>query len=259
MVLELLRDITEKKAYEVEAVRVGQLASIGELAAGVAHEINNPINGILNYAQILIDQNEVSSLDHQIMKKISQEGERVATIVNNLLSYARVRSDEYVAVTLDSILDSCLGLMGEQLVKDGITLKTSIHPHLPRLFCNSQQVQQVILNIISNARYALNQKYHGSHRNKILEITAEKIRIDGSIGLRLVFCDHGTGIPEEVLDKICSPFFTTKPINEGTGLGLNISHGILKNLGGSLRFESMVGRYTKVIVELPSHMIRERP
>jgi len=259
MVLELLRDITEKKAYEVEAVRVGQLASIGELAAGVAHEINNPINGILNYAQILIDQNEVGSLDHQIMKKISQEGERVATIVNNLLSYARVRSDEYVAVTLDSILDSCLGLMGEQLVKDGITLKTNIHPHLPRLFCNSQQIQQVILNIISNARYALNQKYHGSHRNKILEITAEKIRIDGMTGLRLVFCDHGTGIPEEVLDKICSPFFTTKPVNEGTGLGLNISHGILKNHGGSLRFESKVGRYTKVIVELPSHRIREGP
>jgi PAS domain S-box-containing protein len=252
MVLELLRDITEKKAYEAEAVRVGQLASIGELAAGVAHEINNPINGILNYAQILIDQNEVGSLHHQIMKKISQEGERVTTIVNNLLSYARVSSDEYVAVTLGSILDSCLGLMGEQLMKDGITLKTNIHPHLPRLFCNSQQLQQVFLNVISNARYALNQKYGRAHRNKIIEIRAEKTRMKRRKALRIIVCDHGTGIPPDILDKIGSPFFTTKPMNEGTGLGLNISHGIIKNHGGRLWFDSTVGEFTKVIIDLPA-------
>jgi len=252
LILELFRDITEKKAYETEAVRVGQLASLGELAAGVAHEINNPINGILNYGQILLEKTGRASADHEILQRIVQEGERVTGIVHNLLSFARVRNDEFVSTSLDEVISACLGLVAKQLAIDGISLRIDTGGGLPRIYCNSQQLQQVFLNIISNARYALNQKYRGSHRNKIIEISAEKTRMKRRKALRIIVCDHGTGIPPEILDKIGSPFFTTKPINEGTGLGLNISHGIIKNHGGMLWFDSTVGEFTKVIIDLPA-------
>ncbi len=252
LILELIRDTTEKKAYEAEAVRVGQLASLGELAAGVAHEINNPINGILNYAQILLEETGKTPADHEILQRIVQEGERVAGIVHNLLSFARVRNDEFISTSLDEILSSCLGLVAKQLENDGISLKIDVNGLLPKLYCNSQQLQQVFLNVISNARYALNQKYRGVHRNKIIEIRAEKARMKKGKAMRIVVCDHGTGIPEEILDKIGSPFFTTKPLNEGTGLGLNISHGIIRNHGGRLWFDSRVGEFTKVIIDLPA-------
>jgi PAS domain S-box-containing protein len=252
LILELIRDTTEKKAYEAEAVRVGQLASLGELAAGVAHEINNPINGILNYVQILLEKTERALADHEILQRIVQEGERVAGIVHNLLSFARVRNDEFISTTLGEVLNACLGLIARQLDNDGISLKIDVNS-LPKLYCNSQQLQQVFLNVISNARYALNQKYRGAHRNKVIEIRAEKSRVKKRKAVRIIVCDHGTGIPEEILDKIGSPFFTTKPLNEGTGLGLNISHGIIRNHGGRLFFDSKVGEFTKVIIDLPAH------
>ena len=252
LILELFRDTTEKKAYVADAVRVGQLASLGELAAGVAHEINNPINGILNYGQILLEKTGRASADHEILQRIVQEGERVAGIVHNLLSFARVRKDEFVSTSLDEVISSCLGLVAKQLANDGISLRIDTGGGLPMLYCNSQQLQQVFLNVISNARYALNQKYGGSHRNKIIEIRAEKTRMKRMKALRIIVCDHGTGIPLEILDKIGSPFFTTKPMNEGTGLGLNISHGIIKNHGGRLWFDSTVGEFTKVIIDLPA-------
>jgi PAS domain S-box-containing protein len=253
LILELFRDITEKKAYEAEAVRVGQLASLGELAAGVAHEINNPINGILNYVQILLESAGRPPSDHEILQRIVREGERVTRIVHNLLSFARVRNDEFISTSLDEVLSACIGLVAKQLANDGITLRMDTGGKLPRLYCNSQQLQQVFLNIISNARYALNQKYRGVHRNKIIEIRAEKTRMKKRKALRIVVCDHGTGIPEEILDKIGSPFFTTKPLNEGTGLGLNISHGIIRNHGGRLWFDSRAGEFTKVVIDLPAH------
>lgn len=256
LILELFRDITEKKAYEAETVRVGQLASLGELAAGVAHEINNPINGILNYAQILLERADAASLDHEISQRISKEGERVAGIVHDLLSFARVRKDEYISASLDSIIGACLGLVGKQLANDGISLRMKVKGKLSNLYCNSQQLQQVFLNIISNARYALNQKYQGTHRDKVIEIEAEEVRLNRKKTLRIIVCDHGTGIPSDILDKIGSPFFTTKPLNEGTGLGLNISHGIIRNHGGRLWFDSRWGQYTRVVIDLPLRKVR---
>jgi PAS domain S-box-containing protein len=252
LILELIRDTTEKKAFEAEAVRVGQLASLGELAAGVAHEINNPINGILNYVQILLEKAGRESTDREILLRIFREGERVTGIVHNLLSFARVRKDEFVQTSPDEVIGACLGLVAKQLSSDGIRLKVDTDAGLPKIYCNSQQLQQVLLNVISNARYALNQKYRAGHRNKIIEIRAEKTRLNKRNALRIVVCDHGTGIPGEILDKIGSPFFTTKPVNEGTGLGLNISHGIVRNHGGRLWFDSMVGEYTKVVIDLPA-------
>jgi PAS domain S-box-containing protein len=252
LILELFRDITEKKAYQAETVRVGQLAYLGELAAGVAHEINNPINGILNYVQILIDKSDKSSNFHDTLSEILIEVERIASIVDNLLNFARMRKEEYDFAHLNMITNACLNLTGQQLLNDGISVRVKVPSNLPKIYCNSRQLQQVFLNIISNARYALNKKFKKLHKNKILDIQAEGIRINGHKVIRTTICDYGTGIPAEIINKICSPFFTTKPSDEGTGLGLNISHGIVKNHGGRLWFESKLGNYTKVILDLPT-------
>ena len=257
-VLELFRDTTEKKALEAESVRVGQLASLGELAAGVAHEINNPINSIINYSQILLDQLDDHTDDFMILNRIRKEGERVTTIVENLLSFARDSKDKLAPTSIEHVIDAALGLMGKQLQNDGITVKLNFMADLPHISANHQQLQQVALNIISNARYALNQKFSGPHQDKILEIKAEKGRIDSREFIRILFQDRGTGIPKEILNKICDPFFSTKPKDEGTGLGLNISHGIIKKHGGKLWFDSVLGDYTKVVVDLPMKIDPEK-
>lgn len=244
-------DITEQKQIEAEAQRVAHLASIGELAAGVAHEINNPINGIISVAEIIKDLQEENAEYESLSTRIIDEGERVARIVKNLLYFSRNRSARHNPCYLENIICDTMGLAEKQLVKDGITVKVGSFSNLPRIFAQSQEIQQVFLNIISNARYALNQKHSGYHENKILNING--ILTDGQDGemVRVEFFDHGNGIPGHCLKKICDPFFSTKPRGEGTGLGLSISHGIMKSHGGRLVFESKIDTYTKVCVEFP--------
>jgi PAS domain S-box-containing protein len=250
-VIILLRDITEKKRLEADAIRVSHLASLGELAAGVAHEINNPINGIINYAEILKDQCLERGEDAAIPIRINKEGERIAEIVNGLLSFARDRKEEYSFVLVKDILSDTFGLAGRQLNKDGIKFSMDVPSGLPKIKARSQQIQQVFLNILSNARYALNKRFPEHHEDKILAIKVKMIETEGGNYVRTTFYDGGTGISAQILDKICNPFFSTKPRGEGTGLGLSISHGIVKNHGGRLRFESVEGEYTKVIADLP--------
>ncbi|MBC8466527.1 MAG: PAS domain S-box protein [Deltaproteobacteria bacterium] len=250
-VLEVCRDITEKKALEAEAMRAGQLASLGELAAGVAHEINNPINVIINYAQMIIDRSNETAEGTQILVGIMKEGKRVADIVKNLLSFARERTEGYSPALLPNIIEDSLGLVERQILKMGIKLQVDVPNDLPKIRVRSQQIQQVFLNILSNARYALNKKFPGPHKEKILEIRGERIEIEDRKMLRITFYDCGMGISQNILDKICDPFFSTKPRGEGTGLGLSISYGIIKDHGGRLWFDSIEGQYTKVMVDLP--------
>ena len=123
---------------------------------------------------------------------------------------------------------------------------------LPEIIVRSREIQQVFLNIISNARYALNRKFPGSHENKVLEISGEILELEGRKHLRVIFYDRGAGIPADKLDRICDPFYSSKPKNEGTGLGLSISHGIISDHGGKLKIESNDGEYTRVIIDLPA-------
>lgn len=249
----LLRDVTEKKKLQAETMRVGHLASLGELAAGVAHEINNPINGIINYAEIMQDQCQENGEDADFPARIVKEGDRIARIVNNLLSFARGRSEEYSPVRVQDILADALGLAKQQIIKDGITLSVDIPPDLPAVRARSQEIQQVFLNILSNARYALNHRFPELHEGKILAIRGDTTTLGGREYVRTIFHDDGTGIPENIIDKISHPFFTTKPRGEGTGLGLSIIHGIIKNHQGKLFFDSVEGSYTIVTVDLPVH------
>lgn len=245
------RDITQRKALEAEAMRNARLASLGELAAGVAHEINNPINGIINYAQILINRNKKYDMDIEIPERIIKEGERIEKIVRGLLSFSRERKEIKYSIKIQDIISESMDFIAAMLNKDDIKLILEVPDKIPEIKANPAQIQQVLLNIISNSRYALNKKYRGSHEDKLLSIKAEKIETGDGKKVRLTFHDKGTGIASNVIDRICDPFFSTKPPSEGTGLGLSISHGIIKDHQGALWAESEMGEYTNLIIELP--------
>lgn len=252
------RDITEHREMQEDMVKSGHLASIGELAAGVAHEINNPINGIINYAQMLINRLEKESKESEkslvldISERIIREGNRIAGIVRNLLSFAREVKEEKTRVHVGKILTDTLSLSEVQMRRDGIKLRVDIPKELPEIVVNPQQIQQVFLNIINNAQYALNCKYSGEHEYKVLEISGETINIDNYPYVKTTFYDRGVGIPANIINRLIDPFFTTKPRGEGTGLGLSISHGIVKGYGGDLLIDSTEGEFTKVTVILPA-------
>ncbi|MCK5504781.1 MAG: PAS domain-containing sensor histidine kinase, partial [Thermodesulfovibrionia bacterium] len=239
------------KLAKAESLRASHLAALGELAAGVAHEINNPTNGIVNYAQILANQSKEGSQEHDLAGRIIKEGIRIAGIVSNLLSFARNGKEEKGPVGIQKIVYASLALTETQLKKDGIRLMINVPSDLPNFIAHPQQIEQVFLNIISNARYALNQKYPGAHDNKVFEITAKKITADDSPHIQIIFYDRGIGIPPGILNKIMNPFFTTKPYNISTGLGLSISHGIITDHGGNIMADSIEGEFTKIIIELP--------
>jgi PAS domain S-box-containing protein len=243
-----LEELKKTQSYLVQSEK---MFAIGQLAAGVAHEINNPITGIINYSQLLIDRNNGQKNDAEILHRIMKEGERIAGIVKNLLSFSSEQIDEHEPALMHDIINDTLSLMKKQILNDGIKLTVDVPVNLPRINARSQQVQQVFMNIIINARYALNKKYNGSHENKILKIKSEALKREGRNLVRTTFNDHGTGIPSDTLDKIYNPFFSTKPRGEGTGLGLSISYGIIKDHKGSLQVESVEGKHTKVMVDLP--------
>ncbi|MBL7050430.1 MAG: PAS domain-containing protein [Nitrospira sp.] len=250
-VIELAGDITEKVNLRARAMRTKHLASLGELAAGVAHEINNPINNIINYAQLLIDEAKESNRDDEISPRIIKDGERIAAIVRSLLSFARFRKEEKVNISLHDILSDTLSLTSAQIRKDGIELKIILPDEPINISTHPQLIQQVFLNIISNARYALNQRYPESDDNKILEIECKRTEANNKPFVEILFHDHGTGIPKDILDKILNPFFSTKPAHIGTGLGLSISHGIISEHGGNIMVESIEGDYTNILIYLP--------
>jgi len=249
----IARDVTELQRAEAEALRAAHLASLGELAAGVAHEINNPINGIINYAELISKKSAKESKEHNISERIIMESERIASIVGGLLAFARDNTDEKKPVDIHEILSDALALTEAQLHKDGIHINNNLTNGLPLLLAQPQQIEQVFLNILSNARYALNQQYPREHPNKILDINGRKIIINDRPYVRIIFRDHGTGIPREIKDQIMNPFFSTKPAKMGTGLGLSISHGIVNNHGGNITIESVPGKFTEVIIEIPEY------
>lgn len=252
--LVLLRDITVERANQAKTMRTAQLASIGELAAGVAHEINNPINGIINYAQILLDESKGDETQNSLLERLIDEGERVADIVSKLLDFARQREDEegnFELVDVSKVLDDAYSLFKHQFRKSGVITEISFTPDIPPIWVHPHQLQQVFVNLLSNANHALNERYKGPDPNKILKISTEKITLDDKNHVRISFTDHGTGIAAEIIDLVFNPFFSTKDPGEGTGLGLSISQGLIQNFRGQLHLESKVGQYTKMMVDLP--------
>ncbi|BBO92190.1 PAS domain-containing protein [Desulfosarcina ovata] len=249
------RDITERKASTAAAIRSEHLAAIGELAAGVAHEINNPINGIINYGQLLVNRTTDDDFLNDVSRRIIKESDRIATIVKSLLSFARRDTERKDLVNLNNIIQDALTLTHAQLRKDGIQITLDLDEDLMPFAAKAQELQQVFMNLISNSRYALNEKYKQAHESKRVDISARMATSNGRPVIRACFTDWGMGIRSDLIEKIMRPFYSTKPKGKGTGLGLSISHQIMKNHGGTLRFSSVEGAFTKVIVEIPVHCV----
>jgi len=175
----------------------------------------------------------------------------VGTIAHKLLNFAKQGDEEVEPTKLSIIVDDCISLIGHQLKKDGIILENDLPDNLPQVQCNAQQVQQVILNILSNARYALNLKYQGSDPGQKIIITARISRRGEQEYVVFTITDLGTGIEHDMMDRLSDPFFSTKPKGEGTGLGLSISHGLINENNGFLRVSSELGHSTSLSVGLP--------
>lgn len=254
----ILRDITERKRLQAERESMEaqlrqqqKLESLGTLAGGVAHEINNPINGIMNYAQLIQDR---LAADHPLQEftgEILHETQRVAMIVRNLLTFAREEKQSHSPALISDIVEGTLSLIRTVMRHDHITLTVRVPGELPELKCRSQQIQQVLMNLMTNARDALNERYPGHDPNKLLRVEAAEFAKDGRRWIRLTVEDHGTGIRPEVRLRMFDPFFTTKQRDQGTGLGLSISHGIVTDHHGQMTVESEVGRFTRMHVDLP--------
>jgi PAS domain S-box-containing protein len=251
-VLLMISDITEKMALQAEAMQAGHMASLGELASGVAHEINNPITGIINYGQILINECLTGSMEKDIGERIVKEGDRVGRIVKTLLSYARDGREEKTPTSVPAILEESIILTQAQIRKEGIDLQIDLADDLPAINANLQQIQQCFINIINNARYALNEKYPGRHKEKRLQISARQCTVDDRPYVRIIFCDQGIGIPDHEISMLTRQFFSTKPFGKGTGLGLSITERIVRDHGARLLFESTEGEHTRVIIEFPA-------
>jgi PAS domain S-box-containing protein len=252
--IAIVRDITEEKILKAESLQAGKLAAIGELAAGVAHEINNPINGMINYAQILQDEMSAAGNTEQgdILKRIIKEGDRVAGIVRNLLAFARQRDEDVGDISLKEILADCISLVKHQLGKEGIIAAIEVPDDLPALHGNPQQLQQVFLNALSNARYALNQRFPGLDPRKRIEIKSQAISFGDKTIIRTTVTDYGCGIAPDAIDHIFDSMFSTKPAGQGTGLGLSISRDLIQAHHGFIHVESRLGDHTTLTVDLPA-------
>lgn len=252
MIAKQARLTAEERNQRSETIKACQLASMGEVAVGVAHEISELSNCLINYAQIVadeVDQSE-SSLQPEMLHKIIQLGDRIAHIVQQLLFFNQKRDHTFKTVQIEKVIEETLSLVHHQLKDDGIRISTGFQPELPDVQINIQQMQHVFLNLINNARYALNLRYPMPHENKRLEIKGEVLISDGQQRLALHFTDWGTGIEPDSIPDLCTPFFSTKPPNEGTGLGLSISREFILAHHGDIRVDSIPNKYTVITVEL---------
>ncbi|NOR11575.1 MAG: PAS domain-containing sensor histidine kinase, partial [Desulfovibrionaceae bacterium] len=251
-IMLIARELTRDEIRKVDSIRTAKLAAIGELAAGVAHEVNNPVTGIINFAQILLDNYKFDPVGINIVQKIIKEGNRIASITHNLISFARADSGERKPVNPVEIVKESLALVQHQLQKDGIMVVTEFPKNDSFIVADFRQLQQVLLNLISNSRYALNARYSGFDSRKIIEISCLEKQVGGHPVYWIIVKDYGTGLPQSILERLFEPFFTTKPSGEGTGLGLSISYGIIKDHGGDLHVNSIMEKYTEMIIELPA-------
>jgi len=254
MLLRLVhRQQRKQEEIQRQLYQSSKLASIGELSAGVAHEINNPLNGVINFAQLLKDEERPrSEFEQQMIDGIIDEGERIAQIVRGLLTFARADTHEPRAlrqVDLSESIKTSIALFGHQFEKDRMTLAIELEPDLPLVLADDSRLRQVVVNMLSNAHQALKAKSLDSSERKLFKITARRAGKYGEM-VRLEFYDNGVGIKQEDVGKVFDPFFTTRRESGGTGLGLSVSFGIIRDFGGSIRVESEEGKFTRFIIEL---------
>jgi len=241
---------TEKKEVEHMAYISSRLASIGGMAAGIAHEINNPLTSVIGFADLLLEREDVPDDIRQSLEIIHSGSVRVADIIRQLLTFARHDRVKKEGVNVNEIIENTLAMTAYTMKSESVEVETYLADGLPGTMGAAGQLQQVFLNIIVNAETEM-KKAHG--KGKLLVKTEA---IDNTI--RISFKDDGPGIAPETLDRIFEPFFTTKGVGEGTGLGLSICHGIIAEHRGCLYARSKLGHGATFIVELPVIAVQEQ-
>lgn len=245
-VLAISRDITDRKKMEEQSYYTEKLASLGTLAAGVAHEINNPLAIILGFTDILLEKTSSGSQEYEILKTIERQATNAKRIVENLLSFVRHKEDKESLVNINECVETVLSVMNNTLTINNIELKKILQEDLPFVRGDAGQLQQVLFNIINNAVYVM--KGGGT-----LTVST---RYDGN-WVEICISDTGCGIPKEYRQRIFDPFFTTKEVGKGTGLGLWVSYNIVKKHNGIITFETKTKEEsdktgTKFIIRLPA-------
>lgn len=268
-VVEHIRDVTQVKQAQARLMQAEKLSALGQLTAGVAHELNNPLTSILGFAQLL-QRSDLNDRQRTYLDTILEQSKRSSRIVRNLLAFARRQEPERKMLDINEILKETLSLSGYQLRVSNIGVKTSLDDSLPHTAADPYQLQQVFLNVINNAQQAMYEAHNGgtltirtmpvlrpagyAHNSSLAAGDMPESTLEGWI--RMEFADDGPGIPPDLLIRIFDPFFTTKKPGQGTGLGLSVCHGIIRDHGGHIWAESPPGRGATVIVELPVRSLR---
>jgi PAS domain S-box-containing protein len=252
-------DITDRKRAEEEKVELEQkahlasrLASVGEMASGIAHEINNPLTAVIGFAQLLMDTDLPEEIKEDLVI-IHKEAQRAAGVARNLLTFARKHAPSKQPTGVNSIIEGVLALRAYEQNVSNIQISTKLAPELPEVMADYSQLQQVFINLILNAESAMLEANNGG----TLTITTQRF----NHSVRASFADDGPGIDKENLNRIFDPFFTTKEVGKGTGLGLSVCHGIVAEHGGRIYARSKPGSGATFVVELPinSHEQVEKP
>jgi two-component system NtrC family sensor kinase len=226
---------------QAQLVQSAKLASLGELVAGIAHEINNPLSGILIFSSLATKAPDLSSEVKSNLDVVISETKRCAKIVHGLLEFSRESIPEKRIDSINRILKQSLHLITQQSLFQNIAIKYELDEELPDISVDSDQIQQVFFNLIVNAGQAM-------EKGGVLTLVSELDRKKGMIIIKII--DNGVGINEEHLSRIFDPFFSTKP-EMGSGLGLSISYGIVENHAGQIEVQSITGKGTQFTISLP--------
>lgn len=242
-VVYILKDVTETRRLKDQIYHLDKLSSLGTLTSGVAHEINNPLTGIIGYTEMLLmsDRDETTK---KYLGKVYDSAIRCKRIVENMLTFSRQTPALKSPENLNDIIDKTIELHEYMLRNTNIEIIKN-YDKIPYILVDSQQTQQVIMNLLINAEHAI------ADNNKRGRIEFETHYDKQTKVVTVIITDNGKGIPPEILPKIFDPFFTTKPVNKGTGLGLSITHGIIAEQGGTIEVKSQKGSGTSFIIKLP--------
>lgn len=242
---DLIKAYTNLKKQSILLMQTEKMSAIGTLIAGVAHELNNPMMGILHFAQYCIKTTSENEHIHSVLKDIERETRRCIDIVNNLLTFSPTESggkEEYQKESCNFALKRVLKLLSYRIKKQGVSILRHIDEDTPAIWMKTKQIQEVFLNLINNALDALQE-------SKKKEITIDVHQEDESVQISIA--DSGCGIARENLQSIFDPFFTTKAVGKGTGLGLSLCRSIINSHGGGITCESELGEGTKFKILFP--------
>jgi C4-dicarboxylate-specific signal transduction histidine kinase len=242
--LELQKSYDRLGSLQQALIQSAKLASLGELSSGIAHELNQPLQAILGFSQELKHMNAVQGTGGEFLDDIISASRKMAEIIRSLRTFARDSGEELHPASVAHAIEESARLLRHSLLQSGVELRLEIEPELPLTRANPIQLEQVFVNLISNARDALE---GSSAPDPRIRIVARNI--GETIEVRVE--DNGSGMSEEVRRKIFDPFFTTKPVGKGTGLGLSITHGILARAGAGISVRSEPGRGTEFIIQFP--------